>query len=136
MSIVQDIPPSVLSVFQEFALTHRNTLMEIRNLIFEVAETSPQIGQIEETLRWGVPAYLTQRPKTGSTIRLGIEKSTGLPAIFFNCRTTLVQEFRDQFGSALRYSKNRAILLETKEAHLIPGLRTCIKSALTYHLQN
>ena len=109
MNNMQSMSTHVLEAFQQVPSTHRKTLFDVRELIFEVAQDDPRIGGIEETLRWGEPAYITSQNKTGSTIRLGIEKGSGMPALFFNCKTNLVEEFRQQFGGALRFAKNRAV---------------------------
>ena len=87
MSLMQSIPTPVLEVFQSIDANHRETLLDVRELIFDVVAGDFRIGLIEETLRWGEPAYVTTKNKTGSTIRLNIEKNTGMPALFFNCKT-------------------------------------------------
>jgi hypothetical protein len=135
MSLMQSIPAPVLQAFKEIAPAHRNALLDVRQLIFEVANNDPRIGQIEETLRWGEPAYLTTTNRTGSTIRLSIEKNTGMPALFFNCKTTLVEEFRQQFGNTLTYSKNRAVVIDRDDSQHSSALKICIAAALTYHLR-
>lgn len=133
MSQMHPLPTPVLAVFQTLEQTDRETLLAVRELIFDVAAQDPRIGPIDEALRWGEPAYLTTQGKTGSTIRLGIEKLSGKPAIFFNCKTTLVEEFRQKFGSELAFSKNRAILIEGDVVKLSTLLKSCIASALCYH---
>ena len=132
MSDTTPIPNDVLAAYETIEPTHRAALLMVRDMIFEVAGADPRIGSVDEALRWGEPAYLTSQCKSGSTIRLGIEKTSGQPALFFNCKTTLVEEFRGQFGDALRYVKNRAVLIDG-DADV--ALRQCIASALTYHLR-
>ena len=134
MSYHQSIPSAVMNAYQGVEPEHRVTLLALRDMIFEVAQSDPRIGEVEETLRWGEPAYITARKKTGSTIRLGIEKASGLPALFFICNTSLVEDFRNQFGALLRYSKNRAVLIDDNESQHKSALAMCIASALTYHL--
>lgn len=136
MSYMRRIPTQVLQTFQQVPSTHRKTLLDVRELIFEVAQDDPRIGVIEETLRWREPAYVTSQNKTGSTIRLGIEKGSGMPALFFNCKTTLVEEFRQQFGGALRYAKNRAVILDNEDGQDTAALKICIAAALKYHLRD
>ncbi len=133
--MTQSIPTPVLQAFQQMAPAHRKALLDVRELIFEVAQSDPRIGPIEETLRWGEPAYVTSKNRTGSTIRLSIEKDSGMPALFFNCQTTLVEGFRQQFGSALTYSKNRAVVLDREYGQHSSALKICITAALTYHLR-
>lgn len=129
------IPPEVQAPFDRIAPAPRKTLLDIREMVFDVAQQDPCIGPLDEGLRWGEPAYLTTKTKTGSTVRLGIEKTTQTPAVFFNCQTTLVEGFRAQFGNTLRYSKNRAVLIRDLEGDERPALRLCLHAALTYHLR-
>lgn len=136
MSHMQTIPALVLSAFQEMDAEHKDTLFTIRELIFDVAQHDPRICQIEETLRWGEPAYITTKKNAGSTIRLSIEKSSGRPALFFNCKTSLVEEFRALFGRSLTYVKNRAVILDGEGEQFEAALRNCIAAALTYHMDD
>jgi hypothetical protein len=136
MSTAPAMPAALAECFEHIALPHRASLLRLRDQIFEVAAETPRIGVIEEALRWREPAYLTSTRKSGSTIRLGIEKGADAPALFFNCKTTLVEEFRQQFGSTLRYSKNRAVLIGAATPAQDTALRLCIHAALTYHLRH
>lgn len=129
------IPTEVSAVFDQMPKEARDTLLKVRNFILEVAQDNPHIGPVEETLRWGEPAYITVNKKTGSTLRLGVERASGHPALFFNCKTKLVEQFRQQFGDDLRYSKNRAVLIDTDVDGIAQELQTCIAAALSYHLR-
>ena len=57
----------------------------------------------------------------------------GQVALFFNCQTLLVERFRQRFGDALQYSKNRAVVIDPTETIPIAEIRQCILMALTYH---
>ena len=46
--------------------------MKLRQLIFDVAAKTKDVGQLEETLKWGEPAYLTSESKSGSLIRIDV----------------------------------------------------------------
>ena len=102
---------------------------EIRSLIFEVAQNN-RLGEIEETLKWGQPSYLC---KSGSTIRLDWQNKTpNSIGIFFNCKTILVETFKEIFGESLVYEGNRVVLVPlVKETP--QELETCILMALNYH---
>ena len=132
MSVMQRVPTDVAAAFDALPEAPRRALMDVREMIFEVAANDDRIGPLEEALRWGEPAYLTAKKKTGSTLRLGVEKASGRPAIFFNCNTTLVEEFRQKFDKTLSYSKNRAVHVDGAGQE---ALRDCITAALTYHLR-
>ncbi len=106
----------------------------MRDLIFETAAAIEGVGPLTETLKWGEPAYLTQATGSGSTIRLGWSLSAEREcAVLFNCRTTLVDDFRERFPHVFAYEKNRAILLDAHEPLPEGPLRSCLGMALTYH---
>ena len=120
-----------LSVFPKHV---RRRLLEVRDLIFETAADIEGVGLLTETLKWGEPAYLTEATRSGNTIRLGWFRSSEREcAVLFNCRTTLVDDFRGRFPGAFAYEKNRAILLDTREMLPKAPLSTCLGMALTYH---
>lgn len=133
MSVQTEMPEDVRAAFERLPSESRKSLLQVRELIFETAASTQGVGNVEEALRWGEPAYLTPETRSGSTIRLGVEKSSGQPALFFNCQTRLVEDFRQQFGDRLSYSKNRAVLLDPTEPLDISALAACVKAALRYH---
>lgn len=104
-------------------------------MIFEVAADTQGVGPVTETLKWGEPAYLTEKSKSGTTIRLGASKAqTGTCALFFNCNTSLVEMFRQQFPQDFGFEGNRALVLAMSVPLPETALALCLKSALTYHL--
>ena len=105
-------------------------------MIFEVAAATPGVGSIEETLKWGKPAYLTTESRSGSTIRIAWKKSQpDQYAMFFICTTHLVAIFRSLFPNDFRFEGNRAICFQVKDAVPLDAVRFCIKAALTYRQQ-
>ncbi len=68
--------PKVEAAFHVFPSAVRKKLLRLRRLIFDVANKTEGVGEIEETLKWGQPSYLTPQSKSGSTIRIGREKKT------------------------------------------------------------
>ena len=127
--------PTVDAVFASLPATVRKRLLRARDLIFDTAAKTDGVGEIEETLKWGEPAYLTARSGSGSTIRLATDRASGGAAIHFICHTNLVDEFRRLYPDALHYEGNRSIVLRDDEASDEASLRHCIALALTYHLR-
>jgi Domain of unknown function (DU1801) len=126
--------PKVEEAFNVFPPAIRKKLMRLRALIFDEASKTDGVGELEETLKWGQPSYLTTQSKSGSTIRLGREKKTkGDYAIYFKCQTTLVATIKDRFQDKFRYEGNRAILFNVDDKIPVRELRHCIALALTYH---
>ena len=109
--------------------------MNLRQLIFDVAAKKKEVGELEETLKWGEPAYLTSQTKSGSLIRIDVKKSDPSKyAMYFHCQTNLVNSFKTLFPHTFSYEKNRAIIFDENDRVPANELRTCIAMALTYHL--
>ncbi|WP_457588198.1 DUF1801 domain-containing protein [Ensifer canadensis] len=131
---IPPVPSAVAEVLSQHAATVRTRLLEVRDLIYIVAAETQGVGPLTETLKWGEPAYLTQASKSGTTIRLGVVKSApGQGAVFFNCKTTLVENFRVHFGNSFVFEGNRALLLPTTGDLPTEPLSLCLRAALTYH---
>jgi len=129
------VDPKVKTAFNMFPPAVRNKLLRIRKLIFDVASKTEGVGELEEALRWGQPSYLTPKSKSGSTVRIGLEKKTeGDYAVYFKCQTTLVATFKELYPDKFRYEKNRALLFSVKDKIPVRELSHCIAMALTYHL--
>ncbi|MBU2454123.1 MAG: DUF1801 domain-containing protein, partial [Proteobacteria bacterium] len=56
----------VAAVFNSYPKKIRAKLMFLRKLILETADVIEGVGEIEETLKWGEPSYLTPKTKSGS----------------------------------------------------------------------
>jgi len=104
--------------------------MSLRDLILASAKTAG-IADLEETLKWGEPSYLT---KKGSTLRIDWKpKKPDQYAMYFKCTSKLVENFREVYGDFFTYEKNRAILFSFEDEVPIVELQACITAALTYH---
>ncbi len=132
----QPMPSPVAEVFTRFPEPVRARLLEVRDLIFAVAQETEGVGPLTETLKWGEPAYLTEKSGSGTTIRLGISKAAPVDcAVFVNCQTTLIATFRAHFADDFTFEDQRALLIPaTKPLHQEP-LALCLRAALTYHRQ-
>ena len=125
--------PAVAQVFDAYPPQIRRRLLALRKLIFDTAASAPGVGELEETLRWGEPAYLT-RSKSGSTIRINWKRSSPSQyALCFICHTNLVETFRMLFPNDLAFDANRAIVFHQAEPLPSDTLAFCISAALTYH---
>jgi hypothetical protein len=121
------------AVFAAYPQPVKSRLLALRRLIFDTAKTTKGVGALEEALKWGQPSYLTTESKSGSTVRIDQLKTlSGGYAVYFHCQTDLVETFRELYPE-LRYSGNRAILLDAGEKLPEAALRHCIALALTYH---
>lgn len=124
----------VAQVFATYPATMRQKLLALRELIFNTAAATKGVGKVEETLKWGEPAYVTSESKSGSTVRIGWkQKNPSQYAMYFHCQTDLIERFRTLFPSEFRFEGNRAIVFEETDSVAIDSLAVCIAAALTYH---
>jgi len=131
---IPDLPAPVFHVFETYPAEAKDLLLRVRTLLYETADSLPDAGRITETLKWGEPAYLTEAPKSGTTIRLAwTPKRPDSAGLFVNCQTTLLDEWRGLYGGALDLVGNREIRFRLGEKLPVAPLRHCIAMALTYH---
>lgn len=129
--------PAVEAVFNACPAAVKRRLLALRAMVFEVAASTPGVGELQETLKWGEPAYLTPQSKSGSTIRMAPKKASDTQyALYFNCNTRLVDTFRTLFPTEFSYEGNRSIVLDTTREVPADALQFCIAMALTYHRSN
>ncbi len=125
---------AVAQAFEAYPPAMRRQLLALRELIFRTAASTPGVGELEETLKWGEPAYLTTCSKSGSTIRIGWKKTRPTEyAMYFNCQTTLVDTFRSLFPDDFQFEGNRALVFQDSQAVPTDTLAFCVAAALTYH---
>ena len=125
---------AVEQAFAAYPPAMRKRLLTLRDLIFKTAASTAGVGEIEETLKWGEPAYVTSQSKSGSTVRIGWKKrDPSQYAVYFNCQTTLVDTFRTLFPREFKYEGNRAIVFDESDTVPTKTLSVCIAAALTYH---
>lgn len=58
---------SVAEVFSLYPKRIRRKLLSVRKMIFEVAMETQGVGKLQETLKWGEPAYVIAESGSGSS---------------------------------------------------------------------
>ena len=121
----------VAEVFNNYPMPMRQKLMFLRQLIIDSALESKSAGVLEETLKWGEPSYLI---KGGSTIRMDWKPSApDQYAMYFHCKTKLLDTFKELYGNTLKFEGNRAIVFHKNDGIPIVQVKHCILLSLTYH---
>lgn len=121
---------AVKEKFDSYPADARECLLEIRALIFLVAGEE-SVGDLEESLKWGEPSYGC---KHGSPIRMDWKsKTSDRVSLYFNCKTILVETFREIYGNELECIDSREIALPISQTIPTPILKSCISMALRYH---
>lgn len=121
----------VQRVIEQYPKHIQSRILILHQLILDTAIETEGIDNVDETLKWGEPSYIT---KKGSTIRIGWKRS--IPdqyAIYFNCKTGLVDTFKEVYSDLFNYEGNRAIVFAVNDKIPVEELKQCIVVALTYH---
>jgi hypothetical protein len=136
MSVHRVLDPAVKAVFASYPQEMRNALEDLRETILNVADAVKGVGKIEESLKWGQPAYRPVSPQTGTTLRVGaVTGSRSEYALFFHCQTTLADDFEQLYPGMFRIVDKRSLVFTLGEVAPDMPLRHCIALALTYHLR-
>jgi len=123
--------PDVALVFDNYPDNVRERMLELRALVIETAQELDEVIEVEETLKWGEPSYIT---KHGSTLRMDWKlKNPNQFAMYFKCTSRLVETFRLIFEDVFQFEGNRAIVFPLESAIPKEELKACIKATLTYH---
>ena len=129
MRLISD--PRVKNKFETYPDNVRDRMLTLRSLIIEVAKEIEGLEQLEETLKWGEPSYLT---KKGSTLRMDWKAKSAMNyALYFKCTSRLVETFKLCFEDYFEFEGNRAIVFGLNDILPEKELKICIRTTLTYH---
>lgn len=123
----------VASVYKNLPEDARACLLHIRTEIFKLAAETPDIGSIEESLKWGEVSYATVTPKTGTPVRLSYRPKLNKCLMLVHCGTSLIDDFKQQHTENIEFEKNRAVVFSPKSPLPDDILRSFLKTAFTYH---
>lgn len=123
--------PEVEKIFNAYPMNIREKMMFIRQLVLDTALETDGVLDIEETLKWGEPSFIT---KSGSTIRMDWKKSKpDQYALYFHCKTTLIDTFKELYRDLFIFDGNRAIVFNENDIMPVNELKHCISLSLNYH---
>lgn len=109
----------------------RVKMQSIRALVIKTANEIPELENLQETLKWGEPSFVT---KHGSTLRMDWKKKTpDQYQVYFKCTSRLVETFKLKFGALFEYENKRAIIFQLDQEIPEAELKQCIRATLNYH---
>src|SRR5579872_2880697 len=123
---------AVAEIFERYPPRIQKKLLALREIVFDVAASTPDIGELEETLKWGEPAYLPSQSRIGTTVRMDWKKASPSEyAMYFHCQTSLIETFRTLFPRDFRFDGNRAIVFHEDDILPVDAISYCVGMALT-----
>ena len=131
--MIPPLPDEIAAVFDKAPDRARARLVEMRAAIYQAAEAA-DVSPLQETLKWGEPAYLPQKPRVGTTLRIGWSpKRPDEVSLYVPCQTTLVDVYRARFPDEFRYEGNRGVHLSAAGPYAEAAFEQLASLALTYH---
>lgn len=122
--------PDIQAKFDGYPKDARRQLESVRKLILTIAAEN-ELGDVEETLKWGEASYLV---KGGTTIRIDWKPNDpDVIKVFFHCQTRLVETFEEIYRNELEYEGRRAVVIPLSTHIEQVPLGHCIALALKYH---
>ncbi len=101
--------------------------------IIRMAAAETDTAPLTEDLKWGQPSFAPAK-RAGTPIRLSWSaKSPDRVALLVHCQTTLVEEWRGMFDTALTFDGTRAVHLPLDAPLPADALHQMAAMALTYH---
>jgi len=131
----KNIPDNVAAAINLYPPHLRDDLLACRRLIFKAAEVHTEIGPVTETLKWGQPSYLTEVTRAGSTLRLAPSGDGRHAALYVNCNTNLIEQFRQFYPTRFDFHGAREVALQGPVSQVTEELTHCIALTLTYHFR-
>ena len=86
-SSMDHAPAPLLDHISHWSEPAQQALWRCRTLFHLIAEENG-LGDLDEALKWGQPAWRPKRPRTGSTLRMGWSEVTpDQLALYVDCKT-------------------------------------------------
>lgn len=122
--------PRFIETLQSFPDEVQGKMEVLRELVHEIAQEEELVTELEETLRWGEPTFISN---VGTSLRMGwSDKRPDQYGLFVQCSSLVIPTIRAVHADALRYDKNRGVLFQNEEDLPLDLLRPMIHAALVY----
>lgn len=126
-------PTDILARVETWPEAAQSHFMRTRALVHDVA-TSAEIGALDESLKWGQPAWRPKRARTGSTLRVDWSPSTPDRLLaFVDCKTDLAAQMDTRFPGQFHNDGRRALAFETHVPLDEDAVWQLAHLTLTYH---
>ena len=131
---MENAPPDVLTCLRSWPEEARDAFQTCRTTFHDVAEEA-QLGALDESLKWGQPAWRPRRPRTGTTLRMSWDPATpGYLQVFVGCKTDLAARMQHLYPDLPVNDGRRQMAVDL--AAPLPGqaLRHLAEMTFAYHL--
>jgi len=132
---MENAPAPLLAIVEAWPAPAQSTLWTCRTLFHQIAAENG-LGPLDESLKWGQPAWRPTKPRTGSTLRMGW--SPGMPdrlSFFVDCKTDLAARMRDIYPDFSDNDGQRQLTVTLDAPLPEQALSHLAEMTFTYHLR-
>jgi hypothetical protein len=127
------MPPLILHRIARWPDTAQNHLVAIRRIAHDVADAA-ETGPLEESLKWGQPAWRPHNSRTGSTLRLNWSPAAPDRLMaFVDCKTDLAAQMSTRFPGRFHNDCRRALAFDLVEPLPEDAIWQLALLTFTYH---
>lgn len=102
-------PSEILNRTATWPENAQTCFAQLRGIVHDVA-TQADIGPLDESLKWGQPAWRPKRARTGSTLRVDWSPETPNRLLaFVDCKTDLAAQMDNRFPKQFHNDGRRAL---------------------------
>ncbi|MEL6884826.1 MAG: DUF1801 domain-containing protein [Pseudomonadota bacterium] len=127
------LPRPILDRIGSWSDIAQARFFDLRTLVHDVAAAA-DIGPLDESLKWGQPAWRPCRPRTGSTLRA--DWSPAAPDrfdLFVDCKTDLAARVTEAFPRDFDSDGQRCLSVPLDRPLATDALWHLAFATLTYH---
>ncbi|WP_267166705.1 hypothetical protein [Sulfitobacter sp. F26169L] len=102
-----------------------------------LAALDANVGPLEESLKWGQPAWRPKRARQGSTLRLNWQdNSPHTIVLFVDCKTNISATIHEIYPTDFEYESGRALRLTLGAPLPVQAIDHLARITFTYHLKS
>lgn len=102
-------PSEILDHTATWPDSAQSCFAQLRGIVHDVAAQA-DVGPLDESLKWGQPAWRPKRPRTGSTLRIDWSPATPNRLLaFVDCKTDLAAQMDNRYPQQFHNDGRRAL---------------------------
>lgn len=130
---MDNLPSSVRTGIADWPKQAQQAFEKLRVICHDTAARQ-HLGPLEESLKWGQPAWRPVRPNTGSTLRvMWAENAPDLLNLYVDCKTDLAARLREIYPDLPQNDGRRHIALRLSDPLPLDVLSHLAAMTLAYH---
>ena len=127
------LPPYIMAYTATWPTQAQAHFADLRHLVHEVA-AAIDVGPLDESLKWGQPAWRPRRARTGSTLRVDWSPATPDRLLaFVDCKTDIAAQMDLRFPGQFGNDGRRAMGFDLEGALPRDALWQLAHMTLAYH---